>query len=182
MVAHRGLVLWTPDDRMFSEAHETIVLQLSELPFDETVVEGIQASGDERPSPIDGRPKALQVNHCLRREVLRPVDGVTEPYDLVLRDTHVSHDPELHLLSFGDPVGRRDNRQTRAVECLRHEHVVPSHPHVPSQDLRVQKGDPEPQMEVSVHVGVWNIQEELRLPFAGIGLKSSGLLPLLLPL
>lgn len=105
MVGAHLLVLDAEDGGSLAEIDEALFFQDGELPLDEGVVVRIGLSSDEGSPPVDGSAESCQVRGGEGREILRPVDGVSEFWDIGLRDFHLFHDIVLKLLLLLDFLG-----------------------------------------------------------------------------
>src|SRR5439155_7441294 len=103
-------------------------LKAVELPTHERIAGRVERRRYERPRPVDGRAKSLQVLHRRRREDLNPVHRIRELRDLAVGDAHGPEDLPLLRLLLRNPLCRPEDREAGAMERLRMEDIVAEHP------------------------------------------------------
>src|SRR5207249_8448148 len=136
----------------------------------------VERRRDERPRPVDGRAKSLQVLHRRRREDVDPVHRIRELRDLAVGDAHGPEDLPLLRLFLRDPLCRSEDREAGAMERLRMEDIVAEHPSEARLELRAQEGGTEAQVLVPVHVRIRHVGVPFRA--AGVRARDIYLLPL----
>jgi hypothetical protein len=84
------------EDRVSLSVNNFIVcLQVVELPFDERVIVGVLVRGDEGAAPINSQPEVLHVLAALWGEHVKPVVGILESGDRLIRETDLLQDLKL---------------------------------------------------------------------------------------